>query len=621
MRLGPALRRWGAATISLDARRKRWAVARILPSGGVALLCGVGAVTVIAGLLPAAFTVSTGVLVGAVASAARSGGSHHHVIVALGVVTGLFLAQQLGEPILETIKSQLGWRLTDVVFQRVVACACDPVGIGHLEDPAMLDKFDLAQGAGSANTGPGPAAEGLIGFAQRRIQGWAALAVLARFSPLIALVLLLELSVSYRLYVRGLEAYAARWAANDESFRRAQYFRTLGLDPQGGKELRVFGLGGWVADRYRSLFTGAMSVLWAKRSRQTAGQLVPIALDLAGLSLALGALARAATTGRISIGELTAYAGAALGTVVLTQLGNDELMITWGGQAQRALIDLEGAVAALSDSALDSGDDAAELPRTEIRFEHVSFAYPGREPVFDDLDLTIPAGSSLAIVGTNGAGKTTLVKLLCRLYEPTSGRITVDGIDLRDLDAHSWQRRVAAIFQDFIKYEAYSAADNIGLGRVERLGDRDAIVTAARRAGAQAVIESAAAGWDAPMSRQYTDGIDVSGGEWQRLALARALFATAGGAGVLVLDEPTSNLDVRGETEVYDRFLDMTRGVTTIVISHRFSTVRRANRIVVIDGGRVCEEGTHEELIAAGGFYAEMFSLQASRYAEAASDG
>jgi ATP-binding cassette subfamily B protein len=261
--------------------------------------------------------------------------------------------------------------------------------------------------------------------------------------------------------------------------------------------------------------------------------------------------------------------------------------------------------------------------------------------VFTGLNLTIHAGQSLAIVGENGAGKTTLVKLLARLYDPSilsgsahppglpssahpsgspgsarpPGRITVDGIDLRELDARSWQRRIAAIFQDFVQYQL-PAYDNIALGAVERFADLSGVEDAARRAGALDVVAQLPRGWETVLSRQYTGGADLSGGQWQRIALARALNAASAGAGVLILDEPTAHLDVRAEAAFYDRFLDLTRGLTTLLISHRFSTVRRADRIVVLDQGQVVESGSHAELLRLGGRYAQMFTLQASRFVD-----
>jgi ABC-type multidrug transport system fused ATPase/permease subunit len=258
--------------------------------------------------------------------------------------------------------------------------------------------------------------------------------------------------------------------------------------------------------------------------------------------------------------------------------------------------------------ALVAGDRPADgLPAREVRFRDVSFAYPGTDvPVLTGFDLTIPAGSSLAIVGQNGAGKTTLAKLLCRLYDPQSGAIEVDGVDLRQLDLESWRARVTAVFQDYLRLEL-PLRDNVA-----PTGAPDEVVEAAlAEAGATGL-----ATLDTILARGYPGGTDLSGGQWQRVALARALAAVQMGAGVVLLDEPTAQLDVRGEAEIFDRVLAATRHCTTILVSHRFSTVRHADRICVLEHGSVVEVGTHDELMAAGGRYRTMFDLQAQRFAD-----
>jgi ATP-binding cassette subfamily B protein len=285
--------------------------------------------------------------------------------------------------------------------------------------------------------------------------------------------------------------------------------------------------------------------------------------------------------------------------------------------------DLDALTSALRDRAQPADPSvralpAAGLPRRCVRFEAVSFAYPARrEPVLTELDLELPFGESLGLVGVNGAGKTTLVTLLARMREPTAGLITVDGVAMSELDERAWQRQVAVVYQDFARFP-FSAAENVGLF-ADGPPDPARLARAAERARAAEVIDRLPQGWDTVLSPHYEGGVGLSGGQWQRIALARALYAVEGGARVLVLDEPTAQLDVRAEAEFYDRFLELTAGVTSIVISHRFGSVRRAHRIAVLDGGRIAELGSHDELLAASGRYAEMFRLQAERFAEAPS--
>jgi ABC-type multidrug transport system fused ATPase/permease subunit len=307
--------------------------------------------------------------------------------------------------------------------------------------------------------------------------------------------------------------------------------------------------------------------------------------------------------------RLVTYASAALTTSMIAFGG-----LSWALDGVAAPV---AAVLRLEDAMAPAGSlirgtlAAAGMPSREIRFRNVTFTYPGTtEPVLKGFDLMIPAGSSLAIVGQNGAGKTTLAKLLCRLYDPQAGTIEVDGVDLRQLEIERWRSRLAAVFQDFIRFEL-SLRENVAPA-----GAPDEVINGSlREAGAAGLADL-----DTVLARGYEGGTELSGGQWQRVALARALCAVRMGAGVVLLDEPTAQLDVRGEAEIFDRILSATRHATTILISHRFSTVRHADRICVLEGGRVVELGTHEALMAAGGRYRTMFELQASRFGSAGTE-
>jgi ABC-type multidrug transport system fused ATPase/permease subunit len=313
-------------------------------------------------------------------------------------------------------------------------------------------------------------------------------------------------------------------------------------------------------------------------------------------------LASAAVANRISLGEAVMYVQSATG-VSMIAFGGFSWALDGSAAPVAAVLRLESAMRLAG--ALRSGNrPASGTPARDIRLRDVTFAYPGGAPVLEHFDLTIPAGSSLAIVGQNGAGKTTIAKLLCRLYDPQSGGIEIDGVDIRDFDLPSWRSRVAAVFQDFIRLEL-PLRDNVAPAGAPD----DVIRTSLASAGA-----SNLAALDTVLARGYDGGTDLSGGQWQRIALARALASVTLGAGVVLLDEPTAQLDVRGEAEIFDRLLAATRHCTTILISHRFSTVRHADRICVLEHGRVMELGTHEELMALGGRYRTMFDLQAQRF-------
>jgi ATP-binding cassette, subfamily B, bacterial len=316
-------------------------------------------------------------------------------------------------------------------------------------------------------------------------------------------------------------------------------------------------------------------------------------------------IARGAIDGDVSTARVVVFVQAAIGVSALA-FGGLNWALDGASAPVAALERLEEAIGPAGALVAGHGNDRAP-GAAEIRFREVSFAYAEGRAVLDGFDLTVPAGTSIAIVGVNGAGKTTLAKLLCRLYDPTAGVIEVDGEALTDLDPRAWRRHVTAVFQDFVRFEMSLRVN------VAPAGAPDEVI---RRALAAAGASDLAGGdLDTTLSKGYPGGTDLSGGQWQRIALARALCAVEMGAGLLLLDEPTAQLDVRGEAEIFERVLAAARKTTTVLISHRFSTVRLADRICVIEAGRVVELGTHDELMELGGRYRSMFDLQAARFA------
>ncbi len=597
-------------------------VLRVMPKASVGFTAVSALCLFLLGVFPTVFKIATGSLVGAIPAAVRDGSGSAaagRVDRALLVLGAAFIAQQVIGPLAGLIVDGLGRRVTGYLRARVMEAAATPAGIAHLEDPATLDQVMLAQGVGTSNITPRGVVSGLFNIAANYIGAIASAILLMAFNwwlPLVVVALHLIVVRRFRKdFYRDVQGITGR----AETLRRSAYFRDVALTPGAAKETRVFGLGEWVVERYRESWWGAMTELWAERRGGWKTMLIGGASFFVIQGGAMALLGRAALDGQIALGDLVVFIGALNGLGAFASLSDNDLNLTWGLPAIEAAVKLE-ELARRADNSLTGTASPAGMPSQSIRFENVSFAYPGRQQVFAGLDLTIEAGKSLAIVGDNGAGKTTLVKLLARLYDPTDGRITVDGTPMTELDARAWQRRVSAIFQDFTHYQL-SAEDNVVFGNPDVPVDRDRLDAAAERAGASELIAELPFGWDTVLSRQFKDGTDISGGQWQRLALARALYAVDGGAGVLVLDEPTAALDVRAEAALYDRFLELTAGLTTIVISHRFSTVRRADRIVVIEHGVVVEDGTHDELLDADGRYAHMFKLQAARFTDDVEEG
>lgn len=398
----------------------------------------------------------------------------------------------------------------------------------------------------------------------------------------------------------------------------ANYVLQTGVKPELAKEMRVLGILDWFRARAQAESSLYWRPIWRQRVRIGVAPFAVYAVVLiTGISTVLFMLRDAAMRNSLSVLDISLVAQSIFVAVTFAGFfAEADVPTQFGTATNEAMRKAQGRFAESSRRSVGGHLDARSVPASSIRFEHVSFSYPGGETkVLDGLDLDLRVGQSTAIVGLNGAGKTTLVKLLGRIYEPGSGRIVVDGVDLAEYEAASWQRRLAVIFQDFAHYEL-DAKTNVVLAAPNMATAGAAYRRATERAGAAALIETLPAKDATVLSSHYAGGIDLSGGEWQRVALARALFAVEAGATVLVLDEPTAQLDVRAEVAFFDNFLELTQGLTTVVVSHRFSTVRRADRIVVLEGGRVVEVGCHDELITAGGRYAEMFALQARRFSE-----
>jgi ATP-binding cassette subfamily B protein len=568
--------------------------------------------------LPVAFNLATGALIGSVPAAVESGldsAAGKRLETVLVVVAVLFVVQEIAAPIRSLASSHLGRRLNLALRERTMRAVLAPPGVSHLEDPTLLDKVNQAREVGPTGVTALSALNGFVGLWTLRLTGALSALIVARAFPLIAVGLVaywMSVRVSMR---RDFLETIKLIVGQTERLRRANYLRNLSLTPLAAKELRVFGLTTWLTTSFGSSWHEVMRDVWRERSEQRAKIGLITAMTAVIYSLVFLYLGRVAVRGGLSVGELSVLATSIFGLSNVAALGNPDYELEYGTAALAAVPELEDELAARGLTAASGDADPGNAPLRDLVFEGVRFHYPGSaRRVFDDLSLRIEAGSSLAIVGENGAGKTTLVKLLARLYEPDAGRLLVDGIDVASLDPTAWQRRVAAIFQDFVRYPL-SAADNIAAGAMGN-ADRAAVERAAERAGAADFIATLPSGWDTVLSRLYEGGTELSGGQWQRVALARALVAVGAGAGILVLDEPTANMDVRAEADIYDRFLELTAGLTTIVISHRFSTVRRADRIVVLEHGRIVEDGTHESLLADGGRYAHMFRLQAMRFAD-----
>jgi ATP-binding cassette subfamily B protein len=532
----------------------------------------------------------------------------------------LFILLQVLGPLHTALSANIGDRTAAWLYDELTSACVAVPGIGHLEDPDLAADLQVARDFDRGMTGPPLSismdfiATGLVDM----LAGFAQAIVLFGFTwwapPLLAGA---WLATHWLLRESGV------WKdRNTEEVRLAQrdaeYSYRLAVDPPAAKEVRIFGLPDWVLERFITSRRRLHRLQYEATRMRERSVLTSLVIVLAANGLVLWMLAAAALGHHLSLGGLVVYAQAAVGTSMIAFGG-----LNWaldGASAPAAAVARLKAAMGRAGTVAPGSQPAEGMPAQQIRFKSVTFAYPAApsRPVLRGLDLEIPAGSSLAIVGQNGAGKTTLAKLLCRLYDPQSGSIEIDGVDLKDLDLASWRRRVAAVFQDFVRFELSlrenviprEAAGEVLAGRGADPSQIDAVLSAALdEAGAGGL-----AAFDTVLAKGYAGGTELSGGQWQRIALARAMAAVRLGAGLVLLDEPTAQLDVRGEAEIFERVLAATRSCTTILVSHRFSTVRHVDRIAVVEDGAVAELGSHDELMALRGRYWTMFSLQAQRF-------
>ena len=508
---------------------------------------------------------------------------------------------------------QLSDHLTRDVEKLILGKASSFNGIAFFESPRFFDLLQRAQNQ-SINR-PINMVNNTMSALRTTISLVSMSAVFFLFSPWVALFILVA---TVPQLVGEFLNRRETWQINNWSIpevRTMGYMTNLLTWKDAAKEVRLFGLGDYFLGIFRNTFTAFHTRYARARRRQWRITLVLSALSAAGFALGYGALIFAAVGGGISLGHFALLYSA------LNQMRDGLNGLVWqlsalyeGNLYMSTLFELE-AVEDTLPLAAPARPAPSRLSRG-IELRGIGFTYPSAEKaVLENVSFSITPGQTVALVGENGAGKSTLVKLLTRLYDPTAGQIMVDGVDVRELDLPEWRRRVAVVLQDFTQY-ALPARENIGIGWLPRLEDPVAVRAAAVAAGADSLVARLPEGYDTMLGRQFrsigTDGVNLSGGEWQRIALARAFMRED--AQLLILDEPTSALDARAEHDLFQRFRALTAGRATLLISHRFSTVRLADHIVVLDGGRIVEQGPHAALVAQGGMYAHLYAMQAERY-------